>query len=53
MLVPANEALLWLVLFIALVIVYTGFKVRKLMQKSDEQWRAVDQSKLREWQDDD
>lgn len=46
------EGLIWIVLFIAVVIVYTVAKVRDLMRRSDEQWRDVDKSKLREWDDD-
>ena len=45
---------LWLILlFIAVVIVYTIARVLRLMRQSDEQWRKVDKSKLREWEDDD
>lgn len=45
---------LWLILaFIAVVIVYTGAKIRTHMRVSDEQWEQVDKSKLREWEDDD
>ena len=44
---------LWLLLaFIVIVIVYTAVKVRRLMQMSDEQWKQVDHSKLKEWDDD-
>ena len=44
---------LWLVLaFIAVVIVYTIARVLKLNRQSQQQWRQVDKSKLREWQDD-
>ena len=45
---------LWLLLaFIAIVVVYTVAKVRKHMRNSEEQWKQVDKSKLREWEDDD
>lgn len=45
---------LWLLLiFIALVIIYTIAKVLEYMKKSEQQWREVDKSKLREWEDDD
>jgi len=44
----------WLILvFIALVIVYTVAKVIDYMKQSEQQWREVDKSKLREWDDDD
>jgi hypothetical protein len=45
---------LWLLLiFIALVIIYTIAKVLEYMKKSEQQWREVDKSKLRDWDDDD
>jgi beta-lactamase regulating signal transducer with metallopeptidase domain len=45
---------LWLILiFIALVIIYTIAKVFEYMKKSDQQWQQVDKSKLREWNEDD
>jgi hypothetical protein len=45
---------IWLILaFIAIVIVYTIARVLRLMRQSEEQWREVDKSKLREWEDDD
>jgi len=45
---------LWPVLvLIALVIIYTFAKVVQHMRKSEQQWREVDKSKLREWDDDD
>lgn len=42
-----------LLLFIAVVVVYTIAKVIGYMRKSDQQWQQVDKSKLREWEDDD
>jgi sensor domain CHASE-containing protein len=45
---------LWPILvFIVVVIVYTIAKVLQYMRQSEEQWRQVDKSKLREWDDDD
>jgi len=45
---------LWIVLvLIAIVVIYTIAKVRQYMQESEQQWRKVDKSKLREWDDDD
>lgn len=45
---------LWPILvLIILVIIYTIAKVVQYMRKSEEQWRQVDKSKLREWEDDD
>ncbi|MEO0998070.1 MAG: hypothetical protein AAFX58_11175 [Pseudomonadota bacterium] len=45
--------IVWLILFIAAVLVYTGFRIRALKKESDRQWRDVDHSKLREWENDD
>jgi hypothetical protein len=45
---------LWPVLvFIALVIAWVIAKVVSYMKESERQWREVDKSKLREWDDDD
>ena len=45
---------LWPILvLIAVVIIYTVAKVRQYMRESEEQWRKVDKSKLREWDEDD
>jgi len=38
---------------IAAVIIYTIAKVVQHMRKSEQQWKQVDKSKLREWEDDD
>ena len=42
-----------LLVFIAVVVVYTIARVVQLNRRSQEQWRAADKSKLREWDDDD
>ena len=45
---------LWpIIILIAFVIAWVLAKVRFYMRKSDEQWRDVDKSKLREWDDED
>jgi beta-lactamase regulating signal transducer with metallopeptidase domain len=45
---------LWLVLLlIVLVVVYVIARIREYMRVSDEQWKKVDKSKLREWDDED
>ena len=45
---------LWPILvLIAIVIVYVISKVVFYMRKSEQQWREVDKSKLREWTDED
>ncbi len=47
------DGLKFLLLFIAVVIVYTIVKVVGYMRKSEQQWQQVDKSKLRDWEDDD
>ncbi len=42
-----------MVVIVAVVVVYAIAKVSRNMKKSEEQWRQVDKSKLRKWQDDD
>lgn len=46
------DGLVILLVFIAIVIVYTVAKIIRLKRRSEEQWRQVDRSKLKEWQDD-
>lgn len=46
------EGLLFLIIMIALIIVYTIAKVVQYMRLSDKQWKEVDKSKLKEWDDD-
>lgn len=45
--------LLPVLLFIAIVVIYTIAKVIAYKRQSDEQWKQVDKSKLVEWDDDD
>ena len=47
------EGLIVLLVMIALIVVYTIVKVLQYMRLSDKQWREVDKSKLKEWDDDD
>lgn len=47
------DGLLPILLLIGAVIVYTIAKIVENMRKSDQQWREVDRSKLRPWDDDD
>ncbi|MDH3273112.1 MAG: hypothetical protein OEM99_01090 [Gammaproteobacteria bacterium] len=47
------EGLLPIIVFIVVVIIYTIAKVIDYSRQSDQQWREVDKSKLREWEDDD
>ncbi len=51
--ISTEKAFIWLALFVAAVVIYTGYRIRRLQKKSDEQWRKVDHSKLREWSEDD
>lgn len=45
---------LWpIIILIAIVIVWVLSKVRHYMKVSDEQWKKVDKTKLREWDDED
>jgi hypothetical protein len=50
---PMPEGFWPMVVIVAVVVVYAIAKVMRNMQKSEEQWRQVDKSKLREWKDDD
>lgn len=42
----------YLLIFIAIVVVYTIAKVLRYMRISEQQWQQVDKSKLRRWDDD-
>lgn len=46
------EGLIFLLIMIALIVVYTIAKVLQYMRLSDRQWDEVDKSKLKEWEDD-
>ena len=45
--------LILLLIMIALIVIYTIAKVLQYMRVSDQQWREVDKSKLKQWEDDD
>lgn len=45
--------LVFLLIMIAVIVIYTIAKVLEYMRLSDEQWRQVDKTKLKEWDDDD
>ncbi|MEM7430889.1 MAG: hypothetical protein AAF351_03000 [Pseudomonadota bacterium] len=47
------DTLILILVFIAAVIIYTIFKIRAGIQKSEQQWEQVDRSKLKEWDDED
>ena len=44
--------LIFLLIMIAVIVIYTIAKVLQYMRLSDEQWRQVDKTKLKEWDDD-
>ena len=46
------EGLLFLLIMIGLIVVYTIVKVLQYMRMSERQWDEVDKSKLKEWEDD-
>jgi hypothetical protein len=48
-----QKGLTYILIFIGVVIIYTIAKVVQHNRRSQEQWRDVDKSKLREWDDDD
>jgi hypothetical protein len=45
------EGLIFLLIFIAIVVVYTIAKVVSYMRQSERQWEQVDKSKLKVWDD--
>jgi hypothetical protein len=47
------EGLTFLLIFIALVVVYTIAKVVGYVRQSEQQWEQVDKSKLKVWDDED
>lgn len=46
------KGLLILLVFVAVVVVYTIARVISLNRLSEQQWKQVDKSKLKEWEDD-
>ncbi|NQV85674.1 MAG: hypothetical protein HQ492_01175 [Woeseiaceae bacterium] len=46
------DGLTYLLIFIAVVVAYTIAKVVEYMRQSDQQWKQVDKSKLKKWDDD-
>jgi len=47
------DGLIYLLVFIAIVVIYTIAKVIDYMRQSERQWEQVDKSKLKEWDDED
>jgi len=47
------DGLIYLLIFIVVVVIYTIAKVVDYMRQSDRQWEQVDKSKLKEWDDED
>ena len=46
------DTLIYILLFIAAVVIYSAAKVLQYVRQSEQQWKEVDKSKLREWEDD-
>jgi hypothetical protein len=49
---PMPKGLIFLLVMIFVVIVYTIAKVISLNRLSEQQWEQVDKSKIKEWDDD-
>ena len=47
------SGLVILLIFIAVVVIYTIGRVVSLNRLSEQQWEQTDKSKLKEWDDDD
>ncbi len=47
------KGLIFLLIMIAVIIVYTIARVVELQRKSEQQWKEVDKSKLKEWDEED
>ena len=50
---PMPKSLILILIMIAAIIVYTVAKVISYDRISQQQWKEVDKSKLREWDDED
>jgi len=46
------KGLIFLLVMIAVIIVYTIAKVVRYVRLSEQQWKEVDKTKLKEWKDD-
>ena len=47
------NGLVFLLIMIAVIIIYTIVRVVQYVRLSEKQWQQVDKSKLKEWEDDD
>ena len=47
------DGLKYLLIFISVIVAYTIAKVISYMRQSDRQWKQVDKSKLKTWENDD
>jgi hypothetical protein len=47
------DGLAFLLVLIAAIVIYTIVRVVQYVRLSEKQWRQVDKSKLKEWEDDD
>lgn len=46
------DGLALLLIFIALVVIFTVARVVGYMRRSEQEWEKVDKSKLKKWKDD-
>jgi hypothetical protein len=49
---PMSKGLFFILVMIAVIIIYTIAKVISYNRLSEQQWKQVDKSKLKEWDDD-
>jgi len=49
---PMPKGLIFLLVMIAVIIIYTIAKVINLNRLSEQQWEQADKSKIKEWDDD-
>jgi hypothetical protein len=46
------KGLIFLLVMIAVIVIYTIAKIVRYNRLSEQQWKQVDKSKLKEWDDD-
>ena len=51
--IPMPKGLIILLVMIAVIIIYTIVKIVSYNRLSEQQWKEVDKSKLKEWDDED
>ena len=50
---PMPKGLIFLLIMIAVIVIYTIAKIINYNRLSEQQWKDADKSKLKEWDDDD